>query len=228
MFLVNSRLGLFSATPSRSICAYFTLRGVPLLPRLRGHFAEFLDEGSLARLGILTSPTCVGLRYGHWLASLEVFLDSLGFSSFATWFRSPSALGLLCKTVLPALLPTALDALFQPRAEPSLLCHPILQTAASGIGLSTDCPSPTPFGLGLGPGLLWADEPSPEILRLSADRILTCLFAYLYRHSLLYALHSSLRYCFAAHATLPYPTRLRCRSFGARLLAPLHFRRRAT
>ena len=39
--------------------------GVPLLPKLRGHFAEFLNEGSPVHLGILYLPTCVGLRYGH-------------------------------------------------------------------------------------------------------------------------------------------------------------------
>src|SRR5690606_13419144 len=39
--------------------------GAPLLPRLRGHFAEFLNESSLDHLRILSSPTCVGLRYGH-------------------------------------------------------------------------------------------------------------------------------------------------------------------
>lgn len=37
----------------------------PLLPKLRGHFAEFLNEGSLARLRLLALPTCVGLWYGH-------------------------------------------------------------------------------------------------------------------------------------------------------------------
>ena len=31
-----------------------------LLPKLRSHFAEFLNEGSLERLGILYLPTCVG------------------------------------------------------------------------------------------------------------------------------------------------------------------------
>jgi hypothetical protein len=36
----------------------------PLLPKLRGHFAEFLDHGSLDRLGILYLTTCVGLGYG--------------------------------------------------------------------------------------------------------------------------------------------------------------------
>jgi len=44
------------------------LNGAPLLPKLRGHFAEFLNMGSLARLGFLTLPTCVGLRYGHLIA----------------------------------------------------------------------------------------------------------------------------------------------------------------
>ena len=37
----------------------------PLLPKLRGHFAEFLNNSSLAGLRILSSPTCVGLRYRH-------------------------------------------------------------------------------------------------------------------------------------------------------------------
>lgn len=35
----------------------------PLLPKLRGHFAEFLRESSLAPLSIFYQPTCVGLRY---------------------------------------------------------------------------------------------------------------------------------------------------------------------
>ena len=37
----------------------------PLLPKLRGYFAEFLNNSSLAHLRILSSSTCVGLRYGH-------------------------------------------------------------------------------------------------------------------------------------------------------------------
>ena len=37
----------------------------PLLPKLRGHFAEFLFHGSLEHLRLLASPTCVGLRYGR-------------------------------------------------------------------------------------------------------------------------------------------------------------------
>jgi hypothetical protein len=38
--------------------------GAPLLPKLRGHFAEFLNEGSSDRLGILYLPTCVGFGTG--------------------------------------------------------------------------------------------------------------------------------------------------------------------
>ena len=56
----------------------------PLLPKLRGHFAEFLGDASPAGLRILSSSTCVGLRYGPWLnysgfsrQSLLVFRYSL-------------------------------------------------------------------------------------------------------------------------------------------------------
>ena len=36
----------------------------PLIPKLRGHFAEFLNNASSVGLRILSSSTCVGLRYG--------------------------------------------------------------------------------------------------------------------------------------------------------------------
>ena len=36
----------------------------PLLPKLRGYFAEFLDHGSPDRLGMLYPPTCVGFGTG--------------------------------------------------------------------------------------------------------------------------------------------------------------------
>ena len=37
----------------------------PLIPKLRGHFAEFLNNASSVGLRILSSSTCVGLRYGY-------------------------------------------------------------------------------------------------------------------------------------------------------------------
>ena len=36
----------------------------PLIPKLRGHFAEFLQHRSLKRLSMLYQSTCVGLGYG--------------------------------------------------------------------------------------------------------------------------------------------------------------------
>ena len=57
MFLLNSCLSLFSAASFEA----------PLLPKLRGHFAEFLNNASSVGLRILSSSTCVGLRYGYLL-----------------------------------------------------------------------------------------------------------------------------------------------------------------
>ena len=45
----------------------------PLLPKLRGQYAEFLDHVSLVHLRLLASPTCVGLRYGRSTDSLPGF-----------------------------------------------------------------------------------------------------------------------------------------------------------
>ena len=55
MFLVNSCLGLFTAASFEA----------PLIPKLRGQLAEFLNNPSPVGLRILSSSTCVGLRYGH-------------------------------------------------------------------------------------------------------------------------------------------------------------------
>jgi hypothetical protein len=90
-------LGLFPAAPRSS-----SPQRAPLLPKLRGQFAEFLDEGSPARLRLLASPTCVGFRYGHPVASLEAFLGSPGPANFATRLRSPSPLGSRGGLSLPA------------------------------------------------------------------------------------------------------------------------------
>ena len=52
--------GLLELDPARG----FHPTEAPLLPKLRGHFAEFLNEGSSDRLGILYLPTCVGFGTG--------------------------------------------------------------------------------------------------------------------------------------------------------------------
>ena len=71
-------------SPEPLYCNSATLTGqagsrseAPLLPKLRGQFAEFLNGGSHLRLRIFSSPTCVGLRYGYRNFSLEDFLGSV-------------------------------------------------------------------------------------------------------------------------------------------------------
>ena len=76
MFLVNSRLGLVTVTSKLE---------VPLLPKLRGHFAEFLRESYLAPLGILYLPTCVGFGYRYPLVnSRSSFSWKCGIGYFST------------------------------------------------------------------------------------------------------------------------------------------------
>src|SRR5262245_26217588 len=69
--------------------------GASLLPKLRDHFAEFLNEGSSDRLGILYLPTCVGVRTGtrplprrfsrrHGFRNFTP-IKGLGFPSQACW-----------------------------------------------------------------------------------------------------------------------------------------------
>ena len=66
----------------------------PLLPKLRGQYAEFLNNPSPAGLRILSSSTCVGLRYGrlqytsHLFSPLLPLTSLLNFSPFRP--RQPS------------------------------------------------------------------------------------------------------------------------------------------
>ena len=51
---------------------------VPLLPKLRGHFAEFLNHDSPVRFSILYLTTSVGLGYGRLKPHADAFLGSIG------------------------------------------------------------------------------------------------------------------------------------------------------
>ena len=63
-------LGPTLCGPLRLPTQWVHLTRAPLLPKLRGHFAEFLLHKSLEHLRLLASPTCVRLRYGHSKHSL--------------------------------------------------------------------------------------------------------------------------------------------------------------
>ena len=83
-----------------------------------------------------------------------------------------------------------------------------------GTGISTSCPSPTTFVLGLGPDLPWADEPSPGNLGLSTCRFLACISLLIPAFSLLCRPRRlSIPLQPAHYAPLPLALR-RTRSFG--------------
>ena len=107
MFLVNSRLGRFTAAPSgfQGVNPFYPT-GAPLLPKLRGHFAEFLNEGSSDRLGILYLPTCVGLGTGTPRLPRR-FSRRHGFRDFPHFWGGLPVSGLRT-TDLPIVHPTRL------------------------------------------------------------------------------------------------------------------------
>jgi hypothetical protein len=55
-----------------------------LIPKLRSHFAEFLNESYLERLRILSPPTCVGFSTVTSRTHIEDFLDSMASTSSPT------------------------------------------------------------------------------------------------------------------------------------------------
>ena len=82
------------------------------------------------------------------------FSRQLGVNSFATAIFAPHRFsGLTSRGICLPRLPTSLDVLYQRHALLILLCHHFSQMTFGGTGISTCCPSPTPFGLGLGPDL---------------------------------------------------------------------------
>jgi hypothetical protein len=137
VFLVNSRLGLVTAAPSSSTGMPLHPTGAPLLPKLRGQFAEFLDDGSLVHLGMLYQPTCVGLRYGHHLPSLEPFLDSPASIRPAWPFpAAPSThLSVIAPGDLPPRTPYRLGGLAPPDLAPCIAHHSIGQGWGRNLNL---------------------------------------------------------------------------------------------
>ena len=142
----------------------------PLLPRLRGHFAEFLDNASPAGLGILSPSTCVGLRYG-------CDMNDSGFSRYmARMLRYSGSLRVTpsgCMAVFPSIPLLRLHRSFQSRPMPATYVPTVLSCHSAGI--STCCPSATSSDLALGPDFPRADQLYPGNLGYPAVRILTLL-----------------------------------------------------
>ncbi len=128
-----------------------TPTGAHLLPKLRCDFAEFLNQGSLKRLRILSSPTRVGLRYGHQTDSLRGFSWKHGIGQFIpAYARSSSRLGVKTPRICLWDPPTRLNRDIHHPDDLPFSVPPSLKHPSGGTGILTCFPSTTPFGLALG------------------------------------------------------------------------------
>jgi hypothetical protein len=150
VFLVNSRHPLFTAPHFGSDRENLHLMWVPLLPKLRGYFAEFLNQGYLTRLRILTLPTCVGLRYGHQTNSLRGFSRKHGIGHLRPKRPRHQLSALTRSRICLGSPPTTLNRDFQHPDGLPFSVPPSLKRLFDGTGILTCFPSPTPFDLGLG------------------------------------------------------------------------------
>ena len=105
------------------------LTQAPLLPKLRGQYAEFLNNPSPVGLRILSSSTCVGLRYGR-LRYTHTFSRHC-FLVLPYYFQSLTPGSTNARVTIPH-------------------CVSMLKSL-SGNGISTVCASTTPSGLALAP-----------------------------------------------------------------------------
>jgi hypothetical protein len=126
----------------------------PLIPKLRGHFAEFLNNTSLVGLRILSSSTCVGLRYGYNIHN-SGFSRQRGFANFPTIIRSASHFIIIYRIFLEDLT-LYLPGFFLSPVWLSFCVPTVLIYCSTGI--STCCPSATAFALVLGPDLPREDQ----------------------------------------------------------------------
>ena len=198
--------------------------GAPLLPKLRGQLAEFLDEGSPVPLGALApGHQCRSAVRARAASRAGLFLGA-----------SPDRLGPPRGGPRPSLgtpcgAPAELDAA-SPARRSALPAPSPARTlpSARGDGISTVCPSATPFGLALGPTHPPRMDLAEETSAIRGVRFSRTL-RYSCRHSHSPALQPTFRSTFTARGTLPYRSVLtdESRSFGAGL-SPGHCRRART
>ena len=146
VFLLNSRLGHFSATFSIARARHPFSRSyrVNLPSSLAMDHSSTL--GSSPRLPVSVSGTgTISICLGGFLGSLITSSIPLAEASRYCWVSAKPA-------DFPASpIPTPFNALFRQCAGLSLLLHPIAQYGSMGI--LTHCPSRSPFGFRLGPDL---------------------------------------------------------------------------
>ena len=146
----------------------------PLIPKLRGQFAEFLKRDYLAasvfstrlpesvcgtgRISLTRSFSwqCRISHFGNVFPRARLSAQPRAFHCGAcllAWPRNQHRVN-LPSCVTPSLRQDTLGPEYEPAVQ-----------------------SPTAFALGLGPALPWEENPGPGNLRLSAEKILTSLYA---------------------------------------------------
>src|SRR3982751_4476236 len=157
-----------------------------LLPKLRDHYAEFLDHVSLVHLRLLASPTCVGFRYGHHDRSPHSFscLSTPPRSALGCPAASPSLLELVAKFYQvrrPSTWPPRLRSSVPVRFI-TIMTGPDSQPAFHRLRL---------WGLALGPASPCADCHGAGTLGLPVSGVFTLICAYSFRHPHFWSLHAS-------------------------------------
>ena len=140
MFLVNSCLNLFTAAHLRGH-PFSRSYGVILpssLTIVRSLTLGFSPHLPVSVCGTGTSDLTSGFS---WQREIECFQP----------YRPPHHSLAYQYADLPTYKPHCLDTLNQRRAHSILLRPHFVQTIFGGTGISTSCPSPTAFALGLGP-----------------------------------------------------------------------------
>ena len=140
VFLINSRLGLFTAA---------TRKWRPFSRSYRAILPSSLAMNHSSTLGCSPRLPVSDYGTGCLFISLEVFLGSL-----IRYTRITRRFTVLSGSSRSADLPTVpittpFNALFRQCADRSLLRHPI--AILTGTGILTCFPSRSPFGLPLGP-----------------------------------------------------------------------------
>ena len=224
--MLNSRPGLFTATPSGSRCSPFTLLGHPF----SRSYGVFLPS-SLARVlsrALGSSPrlpvsVCGTVSY----TLLRGFSRQCGFSSFEPFGPPhhlsgfmPDGFSYLAPYWLGRALPSSRST--YPPASPLRSLSGI-----TGSGILTGYPSPTDLSIGLGPPNPGQTNFTQETLGLRRERfslsfsLLMPAFSLLLRPALFASTPSTYR------RTLPYRLALTNPTASVLGLVPLHFRRKA-
>eukprot|EP00824_Muranothrix_gubernata_P006663 TRINITY_DN185_c0_g1_i1.p1 TRINITY_DN185_c0_g1~~TRINITY_DN185_c0_g1_i1.p1 ORF type:complete len:463 (-),score=-77.38 TRINITY_DN185_c0_g1_i1:68-1432(-) len=146
----------------------------PLLPKLRGHFAEFLSESQPVRLRFLILPTCVGLRYGHLYFNVRSFSWQCRINTFRSEELHITPQIQLNGFSYQAILHACTRTTVAERVYLTASLHHKIQVVQE---YQPTFHSPTLLSLGLGPGFPREDKLYPGNLGLPAKGILTLFLA---------------------------------------------------